>query len=104
MKELRKIKTSAEEKTHLYELKTKSLDQNRFNKDKLRKKVFHIIDLLEDHKISVNKIKLLKNCEGVLTDEELTQLTEVIERALKIIEMYIEFNKNRNKEFQNLYE
>ena len=103
LKELRKIKTDIKEKTQFYEMTTKCYSLHRFSRDKLRKKVFQIIHVLEDYKISVKNLQILKSCDGIFTSEESKQLTEVIERSIKILDMYIELNFNRNNEFQILF-
>ncbi|CAG2170776.1 unnamed protein product, partial [Oppiella nova] len=38
------------------------------------------------------------------TDEEAIQLSDVMERAVKIIDMYIDVNNDRNDEFQLFYD
>ena len=103
IKELRKIQNRVEEKKQFYDFSSKQLSQIRFNRNKLRKKAFHVIETLSYYKISVKKIQVLKDSE-VLKEEEMIQLTEVIERALKILEMYIDLNHNRNNEFQIMFE
>ena len=105
LNELREIKNNFEKKKNIYcEILSKGQKHFRFCRDKLRIKVFQIIDQLNYYKIEVKKIQLLKNCEGIVTKEELTELTEVIDRAIKILDMYIALNEKRNTEFLLMYE
>lgn len=102
--EMKEIKNNFEEKKIYFVMISKGVENTRFCRDKLRKKVFQIIDQLNYYKLVVKKIEFLKNSKGIVTKEELNELTEVIDRALKILNMYIDLNENRNTEFQLMFE
>lgn len=104
LNEIQNIKKSIYEKKEFCELKEKRLLYIRLGRDKLRKKVFIIFDQLISFKIGVQSIQDLNMRNELLSAEESNQISEVIDKALKIIEMYIQLNENRNTEFQLLYE
>ena len=42
--------------------------------------------------------------EGILNDDEMTQIIDVNDSAIKIIQMYLQLNQNRDTEFQLLFQ
>ncbi len=104
LNEIQNIQKSIYEKKEFCELKEKRLFYIRFGKEKLRKKVFVICDQLICYKVGVQSIQDLNIGNELLSAEESNQISEVIDKALKIIEMYIQLNQNRNSEFQLMYE
>ncbi|CAG2122609.1 unnamed protein product, partial [Medioppia subpectinata] len=104
LNELKKIRTRFAEKRELFDLKDKQLVLQRFGHLKLRMKCFDIVDHLRYHNMCVECIRNLPDFETILNADELVQLREVMDRAVKIIDMYIDVNNNRNNEFQLLYD
>jgi hypothetical protein len=104
LNEIQNIKKSIYEKQEFCELKEKRLLYIRFGREKLSKKVFLILDQLIYYKIGVQSIQDLNIKNELLSAEESNQISEVIDKALKIIEMYIQLNQNRNTEFQLMFE
>ncbi|CAG2162409.1 unnamed protein product [Oppiella nova] len=79
LNELKKLKTRFDERKVFFDLKDSQFGCQRFSRVKIRRKCFEIF--------------------SVLADEKAIQLLDVMERAVKIIDMHIDVNNDRNDEF-----
>ncbi|XP_054168073.1 cilia- and flagella-associated protein 53-like [Oppia nitens] len=104
LNELKTIKIRFDDKKEFFDLKDTHLACIRFSRVKLRRKCFEIDKHLRFHKSCVQSIQCLDDCRDILTNEELSQLSEVMGRAVKILDMYIDVNHQRNNEFQLMYD
>ncbi|CAG2175414.1 unnamed protein product [Oppiella nova] len=94
-----KIKTRFDERKEFFDLKDRQFGCQRFSRVKIRRKCFEIVYHLNHRKNSIKCIQSVTDFKTVLTDEEAIQLSDVIERAVKIIDMYIDVNNDGNDEF-----
>ena len=102
--DLKEIDQLLSERQDFWKIKEKRLDYLRFGRDKLRQKAFLLFDQLDYYKSIVESIKNIHIGREFLPVCEAAQVAEVTENVIKIIDMFIQLNTQRNYEFQLLFE
>jgi hypothetical protein len=102
IKEVKEAQLSLEVKVENWVLREKRLAFTRSARDRLRSKAFLVLEQLHYYKITIQCLSE-EEVYSQLTPEEAAELEAVVGGALKIINMYIEINNQRNSEFLSLY-